>query len=258
MIDPLLALPAHLRERLARALDSGQVEPPYGRGSVRAALNSSEQIEAICAALTRLGERGVPGPAIALALDVAGRVAARLDRPQLVWSGPEVPGLHARDTRRVYEELVAAAQRSIWLSSYVVWEGEQAFKTLAERLDSVPTLQVTLLLNIGRKRGNTTAPGELVRRFTERFWSSEWPGKRRPSVFYDPRSVDLGGGGVLHAKAVVVDDATAFVTSANLTEAAFDRNIEAGVLSRDPALAASLARHFRVLIDQKLLQPLPT
>ncbi|MCA1701314.1 MAG: phospholipase D-like domain-containing protein, partial [Actinobacteria bacterium] len=73
-----------------------------------------------------------------------------------------------------------------------------------------------------------------------------------------PRSLTAEGpSGVLHAKAVVADEEIALVTSANLTEAAFDRNIEAGVLSRDRALAASLARHFRVLIERELLLPLP-
>ena len=39
-------------------------------------------------------------------------------------------------------------------------------------------------------------------------------------MYYDPRALDLEGpGGVLHAKAVVVDDEAVFVTSANLTEA---------------------------------------
>ncbi len=75
---------------------------------------------------------------------------------------------------------------------------------------------------------------------------------------YDPRSLAPAGiEGVPHAKALVVDDETAFVTSANLTEAAFDRNLELGVLSRDRTLAAGLARHFRILIDQEQLLPLP-
>ena len=65
-------------------------------------------------------------------------------------------------------------------------------------------------------------------------------------------------GAVLHAKAIVADDRAAFVTSANLTEAAFDRNIEVGVFTRDAALAAALARHFQVLIDHGLLVPLPS
>ena len=78
-------------------------------------------------------------------------------------------------------------------------------------------------------------------------------------MFYDPRSVaDDGPGGVLHAKAVVADDEAVFVTSANLTEAAFDRNIELGLLVRDRALAKTTVLHFETLIEQSRLHLLPS
>jgi phosphatidylserine/phosphatidylglycerophosphate/cardiolipin synthase-like enzyme len=125
-------------------------------------------------------------------------------------------------------------------------------------MDSRPDLRVTLLLNIQRKRGDTSDGDHLVRQFADRFWRSDWPGRTRPAVFYDPRALDLDGpSGVLHAKAAVVDDETVFVTSANLTEAALDRNIEMGLLVRQPTLAASVTRHFCILIDHGLLQALP-
>src|SRR6266550_3065515 len=120
-----------------------------------------------------------------------------------------------------------------------------AFEVLARRMDAKPELRATLLLNIQRKRGDTTAPDHLVRRFTDRFWGTDWPGMSRPSVYYDPRSLELDGpAGVLHAKAVVMDDEVVFITSANLTEAALDRNIEIGLLVRDRPLAASVSHHF--------------
>lgn len=125
-------------------------------------------------------------------------------------------------------------------------------------MDATPELRVTLLLNIQRKRGDTAAADQLVRRFADRFWAVDWPGSSRPRVYYDPRALELEGPtGVLHAKALVVDDEAIFVTSANLTEAALERNIEVGLLVRDRALAASLSSHFRGLIDQGLLRPLP-
>ncbi len=146
----------------------------------------------------------------------------------------------------------------MWASTYAFFDGPKAFEILAQRMDATPGLQVTLLLNIQRKWGDTTAAEQLVRKFADRFWKTEWPGSSRPAVYYDPRALELEGpGGVLHAKAVVVDDEAVFVTSANLTEAALDRNIEVGLLVRDRALAATVSSHFRVLIDRGLLLPLP-
>jgi phosphatidylserine/phosphatidylglycerophosphate/cardiolipin synthase-like enzyme len=169
-----------------------------------------------------------------------------------------VPGLHARDTRRVYEELLGCAERSVWASTYAFFDGPRAFEVLARRMDTRPDLCVTLLLNIQRKRGDTTDADHLVRRFADRFWTADWPGARRPGVFYDPRALEPEGpAGVLHAKAVVADDEIVFATSANLTEAALDRNIELGLLVRDAALAATVVSHFQVLIDRGLLTPLP-
>lgn len=48
-----------------------------------------------------------------------------------------------------------------------------------------------------------------------------------------------------------------FVTSANFTEAALDRTIELGLVTRDAALAATVIAHFRGLIEQGLLIALP-
>ncbi|NBT26512.1 MAG: hypothetical protein EBT09_08185 [Actinobacteria bacterium] len=57
--------------------------------------------------------------------------------------------------------------------------------------------------------------------------------------------------------AVVHDREQVFVTSANLTPNALDRNIDAGVLVRDRSLARTLAAHFQRLIDTGLVMPLP-
>jgi phosphatidylserine/phosphatidylglycerophosphate/cardiolipin synthase-like enzyme len=258
MIDALFDLPPHLRDRLASALESGLLSPSPSAASLQSVLGYREDVGGLIAALLELGQLGVMGPAAAAWLRTIARAASRRPKPDLVWSGPEVPGLHARDTRRVYEELLGCAERSIWASTYAFFDGPKAFEVLARRMESRPTLRVTLLLNIQRKRSDTTASEQLVRRFADRFWKTDWPGSSHPSVFYDPRALDLeGSGGVLHAKAVVADDAAVFVTSANLTEAALDRNIELGVLIRDRAFALTICSYFRNLIDRDLLKPLP-
>ena len=258
MIDALLALPTHVRSRLSSALDSGLLAPPYSATAVRATVGG-EHREAIMQVLREWERIGVSPEAGVIWLNTLARAADRAPAPDFVWTGPEVVGLHARDTRRVYEELVGSVQHSIWVCSYAFFDGPTAFATLAARLDANPRLKVTLLLNIERRRGDTTAAESLVRRYADHFWGKAWPGKTRPSVYYDPRSVaDDGPDGVLHAKAVVADDEAVFITSANLTEAAFDRNIELGLLARDRTLAATTVLHYRTLIEQGLLQLLPS
>jgi len=228
-LDALTDLPSHLRKRMIDALEAGLL---CGSGA------------------------GEPPLEWLSALD---QIASRTRKPDLVWSGPEVPGVPARDTRRVYEELLGSARQSIWASTYAFFDGPRAFQVLARRMDQIPELRVTLLLNIQRHRGDTTAPEALVREFADHFWRVDWPGQARPRVFYDPRALEPEGpGGVLHAKAVVADFEAVFITSANLTEAALDRNIELGLLVRDRALAAAVVSQFQGLIDQGWLRLLPS
>lgn len=250
-------------DRLLREIES--VAVPYvddqiGVGDVihrRFGLDPTVPAVRRAAALAALSQMGFSGTACAEWIRSVEAASSRSPRPDLVWSGPEVPGVHARDTRRVYEELLGSAERSVWACSYAYFDGQKAFDVLARRMDTVPDLRVTLLLNIERKRGDTTIATDLVRRFADRFWGTDWPGKARPQVFYDPRSLESGQGGVLHAKAIVIDDESVFITSANMTEAALDRNIELGLVVRDRALAMSVVSHFRALIDGGRLSPLP-
>jgi phosphatidylserine/phosphatidylglycerophosphate/cardiolipin synthase-like enzyme len=258
MTEAFLGLPAHLRRRLVGALETGQLASPCSLATVRSVLGLREGGEDLVSALGELERLGISGPSAAAWIRTVEAAASRAPTVDLVWTGPEVPGLHARDTRRVYEELLGSAERSVWACSYAYFDGPRAFDVLARRMDTTPNLRVTLLLNIQRRRGDATAADQLVRKFADRFWATDWPGSSRPRVYYDPRSLEPDGpSGVLHAKAVVTDDEAVFITSANLTEAALDRNIEIGLLLRDRPLAASVASHFQGLIDRSLLHPLP-
>ena len=53
-------------------------------------------------------------------------------------------------------------------------------------------------------------------------------------------------------------ESTAFITSANFTESAHERNIELGVLFREnPKVAQSIRSKFESLIQNGFLKPLP-
>lgn len=258
MMDVIFNLPTHQRRRLADALESGLLSDPFSAASCTSVLGLREGADSISVALRTLHGMGASTLACAAWIRAAEAAVLKKPKPDLVWSGPDVPGVYARNTRQVYEELLGSAAHSIWVSSYAYFDGPSAFEVLARHMDAHPILDVVLLLNIQRRKGDLSLSSEVVRRFADRFWGTDWPGASRPQIFYDPRALEPDGPtGVLHAKAVVTDETSVFVTSANLTEAALDRNIELGLLVRDRALAISVISQFRALIEHGLLRPLP-
>ena len=61
-------------------------------------------------------------------------------------------------------------------------------------------------------------------------------------------------GHVVHAKCAVADDCIAFITSANLTTAAMEKNVELGVLIRGGDLPVRLEQHLRSLVVSEILK----
>ena len=127
MIEALLGLPAHLRRRLASALESGLLAMPSRRPPL-SILGMRDGREGVVGALLELKRLGISGPAAAAWIRTVDEATSPTPRPDLVWSGPEVPGLHARDTRRVFEELLGSAERSVWASTYAFFDGPRAFE----------------------------------------------------------------------------------------------------------------------------------
>ena len=67
--------------------------------------------------------------------------------------------------------------------------------------------------------------------------------------------VDSKNRASMHAKVVVVERVKLFLSSANFTEAAHQRNIEMGLLTKVPYLAEHVATYFEGLrLSGRLLQ----
>src|SRR5690606_712917 len=60
-------------------------------------------------------------------------------------------------------------------------------------------------------------------------------------------------GGKVHAKVAVADEAVCFVSSANLTGHAMEKNMEAGILIRGGATPRSLHRHLEALATTNVI-----
>jgi phosphatidylserine/phosphatidylglycerophosphate/cardiolipin synthase-like enzyme len=261
MTSALCSLTSEDLSQLAGALRSGRIVPPFSPLVLRRYL--PESMAALVAVdLQRLVTSGMESHHLADCLDIL--CQDRRQRPvaddliDLVWTGPEAPGIMNRDTSVVVREMFQSARESVLIAGYAVYQGHAIFKELADRMEQIPGLAVQMYLDIQRPQHDQSSSSELVRLFGERFVRKEWPGRRLPKLYYDPRSLETEHAkrASLHAKCIVVDDEQAFVSSANFTEAAQTKNIEVGVLLRSQLFARRLTDHFESLAASQLVRPI--
>lgn len=180
------------------------------------------------------------------------------DRIDLVWTGQEFVGSTSRDTHIVVQELFAAARHSVLISSFALDKSASTrtlFQTLAQQMLTFPDLQVQIFVNVHRLHQDKTPDSILLRQFAESFRKEIWTGNKLPQLFHDPRSLSMETTkkACLHAKCVVVDQEKVLVTSANFTEAAHERNIEAGIFVTDTAIAHAIINQFHTLTRRGIL-----
>ena len=209
---------------------------------------------AVFASLSSLETAGMlPGQCALLVQAIAGERERAADPArlfELVLTGPDVAGVPTEDTVAVVNTLFQEARSEVLLISYAVFNGERIFETLVAKMRDNPNLKVTFCLDIPRRFGDATPSSEIVKRFAMDFRKKHWPWPELPEVHYYPRSLDQTSEqrASLHAKAVVVDRRAALITSANLTEAAQLRNIEAGLLVRYEPIARRIVDYAEGLI----------
>ena len=222
---------------------------------------AGEHGSAVARWLTRLEEASFSPSQIGKLIHaiIAGRHRDQILVPDLVVSGPDVPGVPTADTYAVVQTLFQEAQNEIVLAGYAFHNGRLLFERLAEQQRSRPQLRIIFHVDVPRRSGDTSAPDAIVLRYAEEFRQRHWPWQPFPEVYFDPRalSTDSHTRASLHAKVVVVDRTKLFLTSANFTEAAQQRNIEMGLLSHAPYLAEQVASYFEGLRQSGRLLRLP-
>ena len=167
------------------------------------------------------------------------------DFVELVLTGPNTGT--GRDTGVVVRQLFREARTSVWVCGYKLYNARDLFADLAS-----PELRVRMLLDVGEAKGQTEA--EAIKGFLEEFRHRHWPkGKPIPEIWYDPLSLLPHGPqrAVAHAKCVVADNRYLFVSSANFTEAAQNRNLEAGVLLDSKMHATRMVQFLEGLIRER-------
>lgn len=187
---------------------------------------------------------------VAAALDGAAGAADAMDRGgsvELVWTGPKTDLIPIRRTEQVILEVIESATREAFLVTYVFYKASSIVDALnaANRRD----VKVGILLESSADHGGTVQ-GDSVKSIAEAVPGATvyvWSPSAR-------KSVDDASSAAVHAKCVVADRRIAFITSANLTSAALERNMELGLLIRGGPVPGRLQSHLDALATTKVIE----
>jgi phosphatidylserine/phosphatidylglycerophosphate/cardiolipin synthase-like enzyme len=251
-VDILSGLPGRQLEALAIAMGNQWIT--LHASVARLAEITGSNAVAVSEAFTHLRETGFTDRQgrvlLQMAFNLRTQVSSEQNQVDLVLSGPDVPGIPTAATDAVVQTLFLEAKREIILAGYAFHNARVIFEPLSQRMQADPTLKVILYVDISRGYNDTSTTPAIVARFANDFWKRHWPWQPRPEVYYDPRalSTDQTERACLHAKFIAIDGQKVFITSANFTEAAQKRNIEAGLLVTSPARAQQLIGYFEALL----------
>ncbi len=158
-------------------------------------------------------------------------------RIELVWSGPKTVSSTLRSTGPALLEVIRGARESVYLVTFAAYKVPEVAIALADA--ATRGVRVVFVLESDAASGGKVdfdplphLAGELA----DAVEAYEWPVAERAR---DVR----GRHGTLHAKFAVADRCRLLVSSANLTEFAFNLNIELGVLLTGGTAPAEAAVH---------------
>jgi cardiolipin synthase A/B len=173
-------------------------------------------------------------------------LAAGESSVELVWTGPATGMVPIRHTAQVLIGLIDEARDRLFLVSFVAYHVGGVVDSLQRAIKR--RVQVQVLLEKSKEHGGNVTVDSIA------MLRGNLPGA---NLFeWDNVKGDTSGTASVHAKCAVADGFVAFVTSANLSEAAMERNMELGVLLRGGQVPGLLDRHLTALVTTKQLRAL--
>lgn len=161
---------------------------------------------------------------------------------ELVWTGPTTPLVSARRTEQALLQVINAAKSTLFVTSFVAYDVSSIVNALNEA--SNRGVLISMLLELSQEHGGSITFDAI--------------GKMKALVpaahLYAWRDkAESFSGGRVHAKVAVADASICFITSANLTGFAMEKNMEAGVLIKGGPIPRMLAEHLRLLVETEVI-----
>lgn len=161
---------------------------------------------------------------------------------EMLWSGPSpADQIPAKRIDQALYDLIANAQHEVLLVTFAAAKVERLAGELLKAIQR--GVRIRLILEF-QQSSEGQLSYDAIKAFPPALTAAAeiyyWPVQKRERN-------QAGRPGKLHSKLAIVDD-TVLVSSANLTDDAFNRNLELGVLVKNPAFLRTVREHIQTLI----------
>lgn len=167
---------------------------------------------------------------------------SRHQSTELVWTGPTTPFVSARRTEQALLQVINSAKQTLFVTSFVAYDVSTIVKALNEA--STRGVDISMLLEASQDHGGSISFDAIGKMESLVPNAHLYTWRDRGEIFSEGR---------VHAKVAVADRHTCFITSANLTGFAMDRNMEAGLLLSGGNIPQMLEEHLRALVSMKIV-----
>jgi cardiolipin synthase A/B len=162
---------------------------------------------------------------------------------ELVWTGPPSDLVPTRKTEQALLEVINAANKNLFLTCFVTYKATSIFEAIDKAINR--GVGISILMESSDKPED----GILVDAITK--MKVSFP---KAKVYYWDNTEDEFEGGKVHAKIAVADGQVCFISSANLTEYAMEKNMEAGTLIHGGSIPEKLYDHLKALVTKKVVK----
>lgn len=163
---------------------------------------------------------------------------------ELVWTGPTTPFVAPRRTEQVLLDVVQQATKELFIVSFVAYDVPSVIAAI--NAAALRGVEVRILVEASLTQGGSLLVDPIATMRSAVPSAKLYAWTDRPHPFTNGR---------VHAKVAVADDSIAFLTSANLTGHALEKNMEAGVLVAGGHIPPRLRDHLHALIETRVLRP---
>jgi cardiolipin synthase len=161
---------------------------------------------------------------------------------ELVWTGPTTSFVSARRTEQVLLQVISSAMETLFITSFVAYDISNVVTSINAAIER--GVAVNMLLESSQSHGGSIEIDVIGK------MQSLIPKAR---FFTWREKDDEFSGGRVHAKVAVADARLCFITSANLTGYAMNKNMEAGVLISGGQIPRSLDGHLTSLFQTNVV-----